>query len=112
VRVGPFGDGDDREPVGQLAGNVLGRMNRQIDPVREQRLLDLLDEARLVPRNLSRPALPLVAGGSDLNYLDLRAEPLELSGDEAGLSEGEGAAARADADESHAGEFGGRQRRR
>ena len=52
ARVGALGHAHDREPVGQLGGHVLGRVHGEVDLAGQQRLLDLLHEARLVGQAL------------------------------------------------------------
>src|SRR5690606_17364139 len=95
--IGALGGAGEHEPLRQLAGEVLRRVDREVGLAGEQRLLDLLDEARLVAGRggRGRAARPLVAGGTDDDELDgLAPGALEHPRDEPGLREREGAAAR------------------
>src|SRR2546423_823927 len=63
-RVSASRNANDRETVGQLRGHVLGGVHGEVDLAGQQRLLDLLDEPRLVVRRGRRAAAALVAGGA------------------------------------------------
>jgi hypothetical protein len=90
VRRRALGRGDDRAPLGQLAGHVLGGMHGQIDLARDERRLDGVDPARLVADVRAR-----VARRADLDQLDVAAQAL---GDPVRLRQREGAAAGSQAD--------------
>ncbi len=113
ARVGALGHADDGQAVRQLAGHVLGRVHGEVDRPREQRLLDLLHEARLVLELRSgAPAGPLVARRADRDHLDrLARRLLEQAAHQVRLCERQRAAA-ASQPERHGSSGQPRRRRR
>jgi hypothetical protein len=92
--------GHDREPRRQQGRQILRRMHRQIDLVRDQGLLDLLGEQALAADLGERPILDHIAAGAD----DLELECLggktmgarQLRPDHGGLRQRQRAATRSD----------------
>ncbi len=86
------------QAVGELAGEVLGGVHREIDLAGEQRVLDRVDPARLVagPR-----AGAIAAGGESHDLGALALTTHEQVRDEPGLRERERAGAGADAQRAH-----------
>ena len=95
VEVGAYG-----EAVGVGRGHVLGRMDGDVDPPGEQRLLDLLDEhaARADLAERLRPVF--VARGRDRDERDLDTVAPQPIGRELGLRQREPATAAADPDQA------------
>ena len=85
-------DADEAEALGQLAGQVLGAVDGEVDLAVEQRPLDLADEARLVVGVAAAdgpPSSPEVRIDDELGVAD-------RVGDRARLRQRQGAAAGAD----------------
>ncbi len=95
--------GADREPFGVRRGHVLGGMDGDVDPPREQRLLELLDEDAALADLPERLRPVAVARGRDRDERDLHPWPAQRLGGAFGLGEREPTAAGADADE-HSGD--------
>ena len=89
--VGALQDPRSQETLGKVRRDVLGGVQGHVDLAREEGLLDLLDEARLVGE-LGRAAAALIARRRDRDDLDLVRQPL---GHQAGLCQGQRASARA-----------------
>ena len=62
-----FGDGGDAQAFGLFGGDVLHRMDGDVDPAGQQGLLDLLGEQRLAADFQQAAILDAVAGGDDLD---------------------------------------------
>ncbi len=73
-------DAREDEPGGELAGDVLDRVDREVRAAREERLFDLLDEQPLAADLGERSILDLVAAGDDLLFDELEAGRLAAEG--------------------------------
>ena len=89
----------DDEPCRVRRGHVLRRVDGDVDPAGEQRLLDLLHEHAALADLAERARAVAVAGGRDRHEDDLVARPPDHRAGELGLGQREPRAARADANE-------------
>ena len=103
--VGALRDGGEDEARIEFGGQVLERMNGEVDAALGERVFDLLDEDSFAARSGASAGaigavglLHAVAGGADDLDLDRVAAVTQLGGDVVGLPEGELRASRADAD--------------
>ena len=87
--IGPLGHGRQPQPLGRLRREVLGRVDGQVGPPVEHRLLDLLDEHARPPHGPDGDVGALIAGGGHDDELGVAAEE---GGDPLGLPQGETAA--------------------
>src|SRR5690606_38560950 len=101
ARIFPLQDRPEDEAVRQLRGHVLERVDRQIGPAAEERLLDLLDEEALAPDPRQGRVEDAIALGDQGKELDLPAEGFEGAGDETRLPERQGALAGGDDQRFH-----------
>src|SRR5207247_6162498 len=79
------------EPLRVRRGHVLGGVDGDVDPPREQRLLDFLDEDASCPDLAERLRAVLVARGRDRHERDLDAVAAQPPGRELGLGRREAA---------------------
>ena len=91
--------GADREPVGVGRGHVLGRVDGDVDPPLEQRLLELLDEDAAGSDLAEGPRAIAVARSGDRHERDLDPGPAQPLRGQLSLGESEPTAAGADADQ-------------
>ena len=98
-RILPLEVGADGEPLRVGRGHVLRRVDGDVDPAFEQRLLELLDEdaARADLAERLRPVA--VAGGRDRHERELEPGPAQPLDRELGLRQREPATPRADPEE-------------
>ena len=89
--------GTDDEPGGIGRGHVLRGVNRDVDAILEQRLLELLDEDATCTDLAERSRAVAVAGGRDRHERNLHPRPAQQLCGTLGLGEGEPTSAGTDA---------------
>ena len=101
--IGARQEARERQALRQEGRHVLGRVNREIDPAVDQRLLDLLGEQAFAAEIGERPVAHEIARGADDHDLDRVVRDVVRGGERglrgAGLPERKRAAARAEAEE-------------